>query len=181
MPSLLLEIGCEELPASACIAAALQLPELAREHLGAVPDELWIGPRRRAFPIWDLPGRTPDEWVKGPPEHLRERAAEGFARRHGVEPDALTVRDGFLGVEVPGRPIAEVLPERLAAVVRGLQFAKSMTWGPPFRFARPVRWICARLGHDTVEVELDGVASGGISYGHRFTHAGPIEVRAADR
>jgi len=35
MPRLLFEIGCEELPAAACMEAALQLPELAREHLGA--------------------------------------------------------------------------------------------------------------------------------------------------
>ena len=30
MPRLLFEIGCEELPAAACMEAALQLPELAR-------------------------------------------------------------------------------------------------------------------------------------------------------
>jgi glycyl-tRNA synthetase beta chain len=69
----------------------------------------------------------------------------------------------------------------LAAIVRGLQFAKSMTWGPSFRFARPVRWICARLGDEAVEVDLDGIASGGVSYGHRFSHPGAVDVRSADR
>ena len=70
--------------------AGLQLPELAREHLGAQPLELYIGPRRLAFPV-DVPERTADEWIKGPPENLREKAAAGFAKKHGVDrrrPDA---------------------------------------------------------------------------------------------
>ena len=178
MPRLLFEIGCEELPAAACMEAALQLPELAREHLGAQPLELYIGPRRLAFPV-DVPDRTADEWMKGPPENLRNQAAVGFAKKHGVSVDDLTLRDGFLGVEVPGRAIAEVLPERLATLVTGLQFAKSMDWGAGFRFARPVRWLCAKLEDETVEVALEHVPSGGFSYGHRQTHPGRVEVPSA--
>src|ERR687884_456133 len=87
MPSLLLEIGCEELPAAACREAEAQLAELASVHIGASPSQLFIGPRRVGFLIEDLPGRTPDEWVKGPPEKLRERAAAGFAKKHGVPVD----------------------------------------------------------------------------------------------
>ena len=179
MPKLLLEIGCEELPAAACMEAGLQLPGLALEHLGVRPSELWIGPRRLAFPAV-VPERTEDTWIKGPPEKLRDRAAAGFAKKQGVDVDALVVRDGFLGVEVPGGPIEETLPERLAAIVTGLQFAKSMTWGAGFRFARPVRWICAKLDERTIDVALDGVETGGHSYGHRFTHPGRVEIPTAD-
>src|SRR5882757_562248 len=175
MPRLLFEIGCEELPAAACMEAGLQLPELAREHLGAQTLELYIGPRRLAFPV-DVPERTADEWIKGPPENLREKAAAGFAKKHGVTVDDLTLRDGFLGVKVPGRPIAEVLPERLAAIVTGLQFTKSMDWGVGFRFARPVRWLCAKLEDRTIEVALEHVPSGGFSYGHRQTHPDQVEI-----
>ncbi len=179
MRRLLFEIGVEELPAAACIEAALQLPELSLEHLGVKPSELYIGPRRLAFPA-QLPERTDDEWVKGPPENLRERAAAGFAKRYGVSADDLSVRDGFLGLEVPGRPVEEVLPERLAAIVRGLQFTKSMTWGAGFRFARPVRWLCAKLDGATVEVPLEGLPSGGSSFGHRATHPGAVEIASAE-
>ncbi|HEX6762689.1 MAG TPA: glycine--tRNA ligase subunit beta [Gaiellaceae bacterium] len=178
MPKLLLEIGCEELPATACMEAGLQLPDLATEHLGVVPDELWIGPRRLAFPA-TVPERTADTWVQGPPENLREQAAAGFARRHGVEVGDLVVREGFLGLEVPGVPVEEALPERLAAIVTGLQFAKSMTWGAGFRFARPVRWICAKLDDRTIEAALEGVERGGHTYGHRLTAPGRIEVPSA--
>ncbi len=180
MRSLLLEIGVEELPAAACMEAGLQLPELAREHLGVSPSSLYLGPRRLAFPT-ELPERTEDEWIKGPPESLRDQAAAGFAKRYGVPADELTVREGFLGLAVPGRPIEEVLPERLAAIVRGLQFAKSMTWGVGFRFARPVRWICAKLDERTIEVTLDGVPSGGHTYGHRTGSPGPIDIPSAGR
>src|SRR6266480_5293001 len=81
MPSLLLEIGCEELPAGACREAEAQLPELARAHIGTAPSQLFVGPRRLAFLIDDLPEQTADLWVKGPPENLRDRAAAGFADR----------------------------------------------------------------------------------------------------
>jgi glycyl-tRNA synthetase beta chain len=178
MPRLLFEIGCEELPAAACMEAGLQLPELAREQLGAQTIELYIGPRRLAFPV-DVPDSTADAWIKGPPENLREKAAAGFAKKHGKTVDDLTLRDGFLGLEVPGRPIAEVLPERLAAIVKGLQFGKSMEWGAGFRFARPVRWLCAKLEGETIEVALEGVPSGGFSYGHRQTHPGQVEIPSA--
>ena len=178
MPRLLFEIGCEELPAAACMEAALQLPELARTHLCAQTLELYIGPRRLAFSA-DVPERTADEWLKGPPESLRDKAAAGFAKKHGVQVDDLTLRDGFLGLEVPGRPIADVLPERLAAIVTGLQFRKSMDWGAGFRFARPVRWVCAKLEDETIDVALEHVPSGGFSYGHRQTRPGPVDVPSA--
>ena len=118
--------------------------------------------------------------MKGPPENLRDRAAAGFAKRYGVDVDELSVRDGFLGLEVPGRPIEEVLPERLAEIVRGLQFAKSMTWGAGFRFARPVRWLCAKLDG------RDGRGGARRRSERRFllrppaTHPGPVEIPPAE-
>ena len=58
MPSLLLEIGCEELPASACEEAEVQLrSELAKLGDGSV----FVGPRRLALLVTDLPEREPDE------------------------------------------------------------------------------------------------------------------------
>src|SRR5436190_17253441 len=150
MPSLLLEIGCEELPAAACREAEAQLPDLARVHLGAAPTQLFVGPRRIGLLIDDLPQRTPDEWMKGPPENLREQAAAGFAKKHGVAPDELEVRDGFLGVTVPGREVRDVLPEQIDRLVRGFAFTKSMRWDDSgIRFARPVRWLLAKLDSET--------------------------------
>jgi glycyl-tRNA synthetase beta chain len=170
LPSLLFEIGCEELPASACAEAEVQLrSELAKLGEGTV----LVGPRRLVLLVDDLPEQEPDEWVKGPPEQLREKAAEGFAKKQGVGVDDLEVRDGFLGVLVPGRALLDALPERLNEILRGLAFSKSMRWDDSgLRFARPVRWLCAKLDDRTVE------GFGGSSYGHRFTH-GEVRVPSA--
>src|SRR3954447_572264 len=171
MPSLLLEIGVEELPASACYEAEAQLPELARAHLRVTPDELYVGPRRLGFLVDALPERTEDEWVKGPPEKLRDQAAAGFAKKHGVAVEELELRDGFLGVTVPGRPLRDVVPEQVDRIVGGFSFAKSMRWDDGgTRFARPVRWVLVKVDADTVV--------GTTSFGHRFTH-GPVEIPEA--
>jgi glycyl-tRNA synthetase beta chain len=172
LPTLLLEIGCEELPASACYEAEEQLPRLVREHLGVEPTRVFVGPRRLAVLVEELPERTPDEWAKGPPVALRERAAAGFARRYGLGADELQEREGHLWALVPGRPIREVLDERLDAIVRGVQFGKSMRWDDGgLRFSRPVRWICGKLGAETI--------GSGFSYGHRFTH-GRLEIASSE-
>jgi len=170
LPSLLFEIGCDELPGTACAEAEAQLrSDLAKLGEGSV----LVGPRRLVLLVDDLPEREPDEWVQGPPEQLREKAAEGFAKKQGVGLDDLEVRDGFLGVLVPGRPLLDVLPERLNEIVGGLAFSKSMRWDDSgLRFARPVRWLCAKLDERTVE------GFGGSSFGHRFTH-GEVPIPSA--
>jgi glycyl-tRNA synthetase beta chain len=167
MATLLLEIGCEELPAGACREAAEQLPGLVERELGAPPSAVFVGPRRLAALV-DVDERTPDEWIKGPPENLAERAAAGFAKKHGVKVEELVSREGFLGVERAGRPLREVLPDRLDAIVRGFSFSKSMRWDESgIRFARPVRWTLAKLEGDTVVGET--------SFGHRFS-SGSLEI-----
>jgi glycyl-tRNA synthetase beta chain len=175
LPTLLFEIGCEELPASAVVQGGVQLVNLSMRQLGLEErPHLFVGPRRLAILARHVPERTADDWVQGPPEHLRDKAAEGFARKQGVSADELEVREGFLGLTVPGRPLVEVLPERLHEILQGFVFAKTMRWDESgLRFPRPVRWVCAKLADETVE------GFGGFSYGHRFTH-GHVEIPAAD-
>jgi len=168
LPTLLFEIGCEELPASACGEALSQLRDRWLPAFGG--GHVYATPRRLALLADELPDREPDEWVKGPPEKLRDTAAAGFARKQGVSVDELEVREGCLGVVRPGRSMKEALPERLDELVRSLAFSKSMVWDESgLRFARPVRWLCAKLDEQT----LDGFS--GSSFGHRFTR-GEIEI-----
>ncbi|TML99966.1 MAG: glycine--tRNA ligase subunit beta, partial [Actinobacteria bacterium] len=144
-------------------------PRAERPRLSCPSSRAHTSGRRR--PIDDLPERTADEWVKGPPEDLRERAAAGFAKKHGVAVDELELRDGFLGLTVPGRALREVLPEQIDRIVRGFSFTKSMRWdGSGIRFARPVRWVLAKLDAETIVGET--------SFGHRFTH-GAVEIPTA--
>jgi glycyl-tRNA synthetase beta chain len=174
MPTLLFEIGSEELPASAVRSGLAQLPRLVEVHLGVAPARIYATPRRLAVRVEGLPERTPDEWAKGPPVELREKAAAGFAKRHGVAVDELEERDGVLGVTVPGKALAEVLPERLDAILRGLSFPKTMRWDDSgLRYPRPVRWQLARLDAEAVE------GYGTVTYGHRFA-AGAVDVAQPD-
>jgi glycyl-tRNA synthetase beta chain len=171
MATLLIEIGCEELPAGACREALAQLPEVGRRTLGVEPTQVLITPRRLALLIEEMPGRTPDEWVKGPPVDMAEKAAAGFAKRHGIAPEDLQERDGFLGVEVSGQDLADVLPERVDALLRGLSFSKTMRWDDSgLRFPRPVRWTLAMIDASKVV--------GDETYGRRFT-SGAIDVEHA--
>ena len=103
MPSLLFEIGCEELPASACREAGRQLRERWLPTLGGTGGRVLVGPRRLALLVEGLPERTPDEWVQGPPEHLREKAAAGFARKHGISAEtSWRCATAFSGWSCPG-------------------------------------------------------------------------------
>ncbi|HXF81461.1 MAG TPA: glycine--tRNA ligase subunit beta, partial [bacterium] len=81
-----------------------------------------------------------------------------------------------------GRPAAEVLPEALGEVIRGLSFAKTMRWGAgEMRFARPLRWLVALLGPAVLPLEVAGVRAGRRTYGHRALAPGPRAIaRAAD-
>jgi glycyl-tRNA synthetase beta chain len=167
LPTLLLEIGCEELPASACEDALRQMRDTWVPRFGG---RVYATPRRLVLVSDEVPEREEDQWIQGPPEHLRERAAEGFAKKQGVSVDALEVRDGHLGVVRPGRALLEALPERLHELVRSFAFSKSMRWnGDGLRFARPVRWLCAKLDDKTVE------GFRGSTFGRRFG-SGDVEI-----
>ncbi len=173
MPTLLLEIGCEELPASACYEAGTQLPELVLAHLGVEPSHVYVTPRRIAFVVDELPEHAAEQLVKGPPVSRRDQAAAGFAKKHGLAEDELEERDDLLWARVAGEPLrGEPLLERLRAIVHGLQFGKSMRWDASgHRFARPVRWVCEKLDGETL-------SDSGTTFGHRFTH-GEIAMPSA--
>jgi len=171
---LLFEIGCEELPAASVYEAEAQLPGLCERHLRRAPDQVLVGARRLAVLVSGLHERTGDEWIKGPPVELRDRAAAGFAKRHGVAVEDLEERDGFLGVVSRGQALGHVLPGQLNEILRGLRFGKTMRWDESgLRFPRPVRWTCARLDDQPVGDH------GTKTYGHRFTH-GEVEIRDAE-
>ncbi len=186
MSRLVFEIGCEELPAAFCRWAEHELrirwgPALAGDGATAVA---LVGPRRIALAVEDFaPAERGDE-RRGPAESVAyddagkpTKAAEGFARGLGLAVDELERRDGY----VWGRGPATPLEERLWQLVAGLGAGKTMTWLPGLerseqvRFPRPIRWLLAKHGSDTIEVGPGAIPSGGHSYGHRFT-AGPVEV-----
>ncbi|HEY2789867.1 MAG TPA: glycine--tRNA ligase subunit beta, partial [Gaiellales bacterium] len=111
MPDLLVEIGCEELPAAACGQAQAQLPglleaELARAGIQAAECRVHVAPRRLAAIALGLPGERPAERseVRGPREDAPDQALAGFARKHGLDPTGLERREGFVWAVSDGAP-----------------------------------------------------------------------------
>jgi glycyl-tRNA synthetase beta chain len=160
---------------------------LCERLLGRAPDRLFIGPRRLTVVIDELPAGGGEKVVRGPAERVAfdeqgnpTGAARGFARRSGVTLEELERRDDYVWARVPGESVVDALPERLPQLVRGLAFSKSMVWeAGGLRFARPVRWLLAKLDRETLRVSLDGLESGANSYGHRWTHPRAFKVTDA--
>jgi glycyl-tRNA synthetase beta chain len=105
MPAFLLEVGTEELPASFLSSAIKQwksrIPQTLKENsLTYDAVEVYGTPRRLAVLIKNLPSQQSDreEEIKGPPAQAAFKdgkptpAAQGFAKKQGVELNALEVR-----------------------------------------------------------------------------------------
>ena len=132
----------------------------------------------------DVAGRQEDAVVqqRGPAKSAAfdaagnpTKAAEGFARRYGLKPDELEVRQTEAGEYVfaeqrlEGKPTGEVLGAAIPTLLTQLSFPKFMRWGEGrYRFSRPIRWLVALLGSDVVPFEVEGVKSSHESWGHRF-------------
>jgi glycyl-tRNA synthetase beta chain len=176
VPDLLVEIGCEELPAAACRQAEEQLPglleaELRRAGLESGERRVHVAPRRLAALVFGLPGERPAERseVRGPRADAPERALAGFARKHGIDVAALEPRDGFVWAVSEGSPtpVAELVEGLVRGLIEGIQFSKSMRWDDG-RFSRPIRWLVAKLDDQPVPVRAVGLESGEESRGHRY-------------
>jgi glycyl-tRNA synthetase beta chain len=176
VPDLLVEIGCEELPAAACRQAEAQLPELlaaglARAGLEAVERRVHVAPRRLAALAFGLPPERAAERseVRGPREDAPEQALAGFARKHRLDPARLERRDGFVWAVSDGAatPLEELVPDVVSGLVEGIQFSKSMRWEGG-RFSRPIRWLVVKVDDAVVPMRLAGLASGETTSGHRY-------------
>ncbi|OFV93661.1 MAG: glycine--tRNA ligase subunit beta [Acidobacteria bacterium RIFCSPLOWO2_12_FULL_65_11] len=171
---LLLEIGCEELPASWLPGLTNQLAEVVVAELQGyrlapeTPAETFSTPRRLALRIARVPERQTDleELVNGPPVSAAFRpdgtstpAATGFAAKQGVEVAALerlqTPKGEYLVYRKRqrGKASVDVLPQVLGGTLRALTFPKLMHWDAMIEdgrgellFGRPIRWLLYLYG-----------------------------------
>ncbi len=203
MPDFLLELFCEEIPARMQAQAALDLKRLvtdalAERNLFGDSAGSFVTPRRLALHIAGLPARQRDtsELKKGPRVDAPAAAVQGFLKSASLASiaEARIEKDPKKGdfyvalIERPGRDTAEVLAEILPPILHGFPWPKSMRWGPQsarpdaFRWVRPLHAILATFGPETEEPEIvpfsvAGIASGNVTYGHRFMAPGEIRVR----
>lgn len=197
MPELLLELGCEELPASFVRKAYIDLQALVEQQLAEAGLEFRrteepIGtPRRLIIHLVELPDRQPDRTKEQRGPALKAAydasgaptpALQGFCRSQGVDVSDLRTEGNYVWATktVVGLPTIEVLAQAVPAAIRNLSFEKSMRWGAgKMRFARPIRWILACFDGKGIEFEVEGVHAGLLSRGHRFES--PDEFTARTR
>ncbi|MEA5502626.1 glycine--tRNA ligase subunit beta [Halotia wernerae UHCC 0503] len=199
----LLEVGTEELPASFLSDAIAQWQEripqsLEANSLTSAAVEVYGTPRRLAVLIKGLPSQQPDreEEIKGPPAQAAFKdgkptpAAAGFAKKQGVELEALEVRPTdkgdfvFVQRSTPGRPVAEILTELVPQWILSLEGKRLMRWGDgDMRFSRPIRWLVALLDQTVLPIELvngsETIKSDRISQGHRVLHPEKVTINQA--
>ncbi|HUG36790.1 MAG TPA: glycine--tRNA ligase subunit beta [Candidatus Limnocylindrales bacterium] len=191
---LLLELLSEEIPARMQARAAQDLKRLMTEALAArgLPHAqavAFAGPRRLTLALTGLPAVTPEtvEERRGPRVDAPEKALEGFLRSTGLARDDLEAREDrkgkiwFATIRRPGRAAAEVIAEAVPEVIRAFPWPKSMRWGSgSLRWVRPLHAILCLLsdeqGAEVVPFEIDGIASGDTTRGHRFMAPEKIRV-----
>lgn len=193
----LLEVRAEEIPARMLPPATQELgsrlfEELMARRLPPASVLATFTPRRLVLVLEGLPGREPDrdEEMLGPPvaaafrpDGTPTQAAEGFARRCGVEVAALarrrTEKGEYLAAvrHLPGRATPEVLAELVPRILAGLQWAKTMRWGSGTGpWVRPVHGIFALFDGQVVPISFFDVAAGDLTAGHATQSPGPIRV-----
>jgi len=171
---LLIELGCEEIPASWLPPLTRQLGERTAARLTEfrlppeVAVETFSTPRRLTVRVGRLPERQTDleDLLMGPPvaasfgkDGQPTPAAAGFARKQGVEVADLERVESPKGVylafrkKVRGKAAVDVLPDVLAGLLRDLTFPRQMHWDAmlddgrgELLFGRPIRWILFLYG-----------------------------------
>jgi len=202
MPDLLLELFSEEIPARMQAKAADDLRRLVTEKLvaeGLVYEgaKAFATPRRLALTVHGIPARQPDLKTerRGPKVGAPDAAVQGFLKATGLKSldEAKIQRDPkgdfYIGlIEKAGRDAIDVLAEILPVIIRTFPWPKSMRWGArsgkpgSLSWVRPLHAITATFGPETeepdiVKFEVDGIATGQTTYGHRFMAPGAINVR----
>ncbi|MEE2791702.1 MAG: glycine--tRNA ligase subunit beta [Acidobacteriota bacterium] len=198
---LLIEIGCEELPASWVPPLTSQLRTCVCTHLKAARLECPTAPESfstaRRLTVWvaQVAERQADdeETVTGPPVQAAfdangqpTPAASGFARKHGVAVERLSRLETPKGVYLAyqhrqrGAAARKVLASVLTATLRDLSFKKQMNWDARLNdgrgdllFGRPIRWLLFLYGGRVVPFVIER-SSGAIARGVSCVRAGSV-------
>ena len=171
---LLIEIGCEEIPASWLPGLTAQIAKHVDARLkearltSDAPAEAYSTPRRLTTRVIRVAERQTDleDLVTGPPVSAAYMpggeptpAAVGFAKKYGVEVSALersdTPKGQYLAYRLRqrGKATVDVLADVMAGVLRDMSFPKQMRWDAYLEdgkgdllFGRPIRWLLLLYG-----------------------------------
>ena len=191
MPELLIELFSEEIPARMQAKAAEDLKAMITNGLvdaGLTYDgaQAHATPRRLVLSVEGLNAKAADmlEERKGPRTDAPKPAIAGFLKSTGLKLEELTVQDDKKGkfyiasIKKQGRAATEVVAELVPDVIRKFPWPKSMRWGAgTLRWVRQLLSIVCTFDGEVVPFEIEGIASGNTTLGHRFLSSKEIEVR----
>lgn len=191
MPSLLLELFSEEIPARMQKAAMQHLhdtltKEIAAAGLALGKANAYVTPRRVAVSIADIPAIQPDVTVekKGPKTSAPQPAIDGFLKSSGLTLDKCEKRmvgkdeTYFAVIHQKGQPTASLLKGMIEKILAEFPWPKSMRWGSgSISWVRPLHSILCLFDGKMVPVEFAGVTAGSTTYGHRFLAPAAIEIK----
>jgi glycyl-tRNA synthetase beta chain len=204
MPDLLLELFSEEIPARMQRKAADDLKKLITNGLvdaGLTYEgtRAFATPRRLTLVVSGCTASSPDirEERKGPRVGAPGKALAGFLRGAGLDSidDATIQSDPKKGdfyvavINKPGRKAEEIIADLVPETVRKFPWPKSQKWGVAgegaLRWVRPLHSIVCTFGIDTeapevIAFDVEGIASGNTTEGHRFHGKERFEVKRFD-
>ena len=191
--TLLLEVGCEELPPGWLSQAPSQWLAKVQQALaeqGLEAPHAWADatPRRLVLCLGGLPAMQAPQvkHIKGPPTKLLYTAegaltpaALGFLKKNNVSAEACTTQtvggETYWVVEqhTEGQPVAPWLARTALDALLSLQGPRFMHWGANrTRFARPIRWVLVLWDDEPLPLELnlgvDTLKAAPQTWGHRF-------------
>ncbi|MFN3505435.1 MAG: glycine--tRNA ligase subunit beta [Caldimicrobium sp.] len=199
--NLLFEIGTEELPArfiKPALESLKNFTELKLNQLEIPYEEIKVAGtcRRLVLFVKNLAERQKEreEEILGPAfnvgmdqEGKYTPALLGFAKKHGLKPEELSLKDTPKGKYfyakkiIFGKETIKLLPELLLEILQNIYFPKKMRWGNyDVFFGRPIRWLLALYGKESIDIEIAGIKSSLHTKGHSFLAKKKLPITEAD-
>ena len=196
MPDLLIELLSEEIPARMQRKASSDLEQLFTEGISELgltyeSSASFSTPRRLTLVLENVSSKSLSrvEEKRGPRKDAPEKAIQGFLKNTGLELSQLEVRQEkkgefyFASIRTEGRKAADIISAVLDKTVRNFPWPKSMRWGErSLKWVRPLHSIICILydedGSKVVEMDIEGISSGDMTFGHRFMGNGAFSVNS---
>jgi len=196
---LLIEIGCEELPAGSAVAMAKHLADalhakLSEAGMATEPAKFYGTPRRITAYLPSVLEKQDDQEVerKGPAMAAAFKDGEptkallGFLKGAGATVDDITTVETPKGEWVvvrqtkAGESIDALVNAALPDIVKTLPVPKRMRWSDQsHEFLRPVVWLTALHGKNVLPISLLGMQADRTTLGHRFHAPDAITLSSA--
>ncbi|RAP34062.1 glycine--tRNA ligase subunit beta [Candidatus Marinamargulisbacteria bacterium SCGC AG-410-N11] len=196
MSDLVIEIGCEEIPARFIDQTLAhfkdQFEKRCQQKRLTLDSVNVIGTYRRlTLYVTNLIDQQPDitQEVNGPPLKIAKNEdgtylppAIGFAKKVGVDVSELQIKIDnnreilCIKKHEKGQPTKNLLPQIVAESLLAIPLPIAMRWANETTpFIRPIHWILCLFGTEVIKFKSFNIESSNKTYGHRFLTKSPKE------